>query len=330
MKVAKYYNNSDVRLEEMPIPEISEKEILVKVKACGICGSDVLEWYRIKKAPLVLGHEMTGVVEKVGAEVGDFKEGASVFVSHHVPCMECKYCKAGKETVCDTLRSTNFYPGGFAEYVRVPEINVGLGTYKLPEEVSFEEGTFIEPLGCVVRAQRKAGIKENDTVLVLGSGISGLLHIQLAKEKGASRVVSTDINEYRLEAARKFGADLALNASEEIKEKFDHIIICTGAPSAVEQAVNALDRGGTLMFFAVPSPDEKTELPLNELWRDNVSIMTSYAAAPRDLEEAIALIKDKKVNVKDMITHKLPLEDAQKGFELTAKAGESLKVILKP
>lgn len=328
MKTAVYYKNDDVRVEDVPKPEINSGELLVKAKACGICGSDVMEWYRIKKAPLVLGHEMDGVVEEVGDGVDNFQKGDRVFVSHHVPCMECKYCKAGNETVCDSLRSTNFEPGGFAEYVRVPEINVRLGTFKLPDEVSFEEGTFIEPLACVLRGQKQAWVKEGETVLVIGSGVSGILHIQMAKVNGASKVVATDVNDFKLRAAKKFGADETHNASEELTEKFDRVIVCAAALPAMEQAFKSIDRGGTILFFAPTKPDVKVPMPLWNLWKDCVTITTSYAGAPRDIEEAIELIKSKKINMKDMITHKLPLDKAQEGFNLAAEGKESIKVIL--
>src|SRR4030043_2488235 len=162
MKVAMYYNNSDVRVEERPKPKIGPDELLVKVMASGICGSDVMEWYRVKKAPLVLGHEIRGEVVKVGEGVERYKVGDRVFVSHHIPCNTCRYCLNGHHTVCETLHTTNYDPGGFAEYIRVPRLNVDRGVFILPEEVSFEEGTFVEPLGCVIRGQRMAGLKPGD------------------------------------------------------------------------------------------------------------------------------------------------------------------------
>ena len=151
MRVAMYYNNNDVRIEEMNIPEIDDNEILVKVQACGICGSDVMEWYRLKKAPIVLGHEMAGDIVKVGNNVKDFKVGDRVTVSHHVPCNTCNFCEVGQHTLCHTLHSTNFYPGGFSEYLKVPEINLDVGVFVLPNEISYEEGVFIERPGGVVR-----------------------------------------------------------------------------------------------------------------------------------------------------------------------------------
>ena len=159
-----YYNNRDVRLEEVPVPKIGPGELLIRTRASGICGSDLMEWYRIKKAPLVLGHEITGEVTEVGEGVKDFKVGDRVFSSHHVPCGRCRYCLSGHQSVCDLLRTTHFDPGGFAEYIRVPKINVELGTLQIPDTMTFDEGSFIEPLACVVRAQRFAGV---------GSGTNG-------------------------------------------------------------------------------------------------------------------------------------------------------------
>src|SRR3972149_5876268 len=206
MRVAMYYNNKDIRLEEMPVPEIGPGELLIKIIASGICGSDLMEWYRIHKAPLVLGHEIAAMVEKIGDGVTQYRKGDRVSASHHVPCNNCHYCLNGHHTVCDTLRTTKFYPGGFAEYVLLPAINVDRGVYSLPADVSFEEGSFVEPLACVLRGQRLAGLRPGSTVLVIGSGISGILHIHLAKALGAGRIVATDISEYRLDAARRLGA----------------------------------------------------------------------------------------------------------------------------
>ena len=330
MRVAMYYNNNDVRIEEMPVPEIGKNEILVKVMACGICGSDVMEWYRVKKAPRVLGHEATGVIEKVGKNVKKYKKGNRVFVSHHVPCGKCKYCLNNEHTVCDMLRTTNFDPGGFAQYVRVPEINVKRGVFLLPDEMSFEEGTFIEPLACVIRGQRKAGMKPGKSVFVIGSGISGILHIQTAKASGASKIFASDINDYRLEAAKQFGADKVINAKENTPIKADLVIVCTSAVSAIKQAFKSADRGGVILFFAPTKPGVEIPLPLWELWHDGVTITNSYAGSPKDIAEAIEIIREKKINVKDMITHRLSLEEAGKGFQIVSKAENSIKVIIEP
>ncbi len=323
MKTAVYYNNNDIRIEEMPKPEIKDGEILVRVKASGICGTDLMEWYRIKKAPRVLGHEMAG--EIVGSRSDKFKIGQRVFVSHHVPCNECKYCLSGNHTACEILHKGNYDPGGFSEFVRVPIINVELGTYVLPENVSYEEGTMIEPLACVVRAQRIMGIGEGQTVLVMGSGVSGLLNIQLAKLKKAE-VISTDINEYRLKKAKEYGADEVFNANEAPDIKADRIIMCTGAMSAFEKAFKYIDRKGIIMLFAIPN--KNISIPNEDFWRNESTLVSSYGAAPVDLEEALELIKDGKINVKGMITHRLKLEEIQKGFKIAGEAKDSLKVIV--
>lgn len=338
MQVAVYYNNRDVRLEERPVPPIGPGELLVRVRASGICGSDVMEWYRAQKAPLVLGHEVAGEIAAVGSEVEGYRAGDRVFVSHHVPCNSCRYCVAGHHSVCDTLRQTHFDPGGFAEYIRIPRINVETGTFLLPPELSFEEGSLIEPVGCVVRGQRFARLQPEQTVLVVGSGVAGLIHVQLARVHGAARVVATDINEYRLKAARELGADAVLHP-EELPARLpavndgrlaDLVIVCTGALPAVDQAMRCVERGGTILFFAPTAAGVAVPVPLYELWRNEVSVATSYAASPQDLAEAIELIRTGRVRVREMITHRLSLAEAGLGFQLVASAGDSLKVILEP
>lgn len=339
MRVAMYYSNRDVRLEELPVPAIGPGDLLIRTRASGICGSDLMEWYRIKKAPLVLGHEIAGEVAAAGEGVADFKVGDRVFSSHHVPCGQCRYCLAGHESVCDLLRTTHFDPGGFAEYIRVPRINVERGTLHIPEPVSFDEASFIEPLGCVVRAQRFASVGADQTVLVIGSGISGLLHIQLARARGAARVIATDISDFRLQAAARFGADATIRGSEDVPVRLrelnhgrpaDRVIVCTGALPAVQQGVRSVDRGGTLLFFAPAAAGIDVPIPLFDYWRDEISVLTSYAASGDDLRESLGLIRDRKVRVGEMITHRLPLGEAGRGFELTAAGQDSIKVILDP
>jgi L-iditol 2-dehydrogenase len=336
---AVYYNNHDVRIQEAPIPTIGEDEALLKVMASGICGSDVIEWYRVPKAPIVLGHEATGVIDKVGYKVKNLKVGDRVFVSHHVPCNQCRYCQRGNYTACHTLHTTNYYPGGFSQYVRVPKINVKFGIYKLPDDMSFEEGTFIEPLACVSRGQRLASMQKDDTVLIIGGGIAGILHTQLAKFKGIKNIIVADINPYRLELAKKFGATQTLDAKDNLPQKLrevndgrlaDQVVVCTGATSAALSSLDCVENGGTILFFAVPDPTVKLPVPINQFWRNEITMRTSYGAAPNDLKDSIRILTTKQLNVKDMITHRLSLSEAQEGFRLMAEAGQSLKVILEP
>jgi len=325
MLIAKYYNNNDIRIEELPIPKIGPGEILVKVRASGICGTDVMEWYRIQKAPRILGHEIAGdIIESQSAK---YQPGQRVFVSHHVPCNDCKYCRAGQHTACDTLHKGNYDPGGYSEFVRIPKINVDYGVYVLPDQVSYVEGTMIEPLACGVRGLRLLNIRPEHTVLILGCGISGILNIQLAKLTGA-RVVATDINEYRLNKAKEFGADEVVPAAQDLNLQAERVIVCTGAYAAVEQAFRCIDKAGIILLFAIPNQD--IAIPIPDFWRNELTVTSSYGAAPADLAEALALIAQKKINVKDTITQTLPLTQIQAGFKIVAAAKESLKVVLEP
>ncbi|MFH0771768.1 MAG: zinc-dependent dehydrogenase [Candidatus Omnitrophota bacterium] len=340
MRVAMYYGNNDVRLEDAPAPKIGAGELLIRVMASGICGSDVMEWYRIHKVPLVLGHEIAGIIEDVGEGVRGYKKGDRITASHHVPCDKCHYCLSGHQTVCDTLRKTNFDPGGFCEFARLPSINVEKGVYLLPDEISFEEATFTEPLACVIRGQRLSGLKAGQTVIVIGSGISGLLHIQLARLNGAKRIIATDVLEHRLEAAKKFGADFVFYSKEYTPRKFmdvnegllaDLVILCAGAKTAVEQALNSVARGGIILFFAAAEKSLAIPLSINDMfWRNEITLTSSYAAAPSEHIESLRLINSRKINVNDMITHRFGLSETGKGFKLTAEARDSIKVIIEP
>jgi len=339
MKVAMYYNNHDVRFEDMAQPAAGPGELLVKVMASGICGSDVMEWYRIKKAPRVLGHEIAGEVIQVGEGVESYRVGDRVFVSHHVPCNTCHYCLSDHHTVCDLLRNTNFHPGGFAEYLRVPRINVDRGTFLIPDGMSYEEAVFIEPLACVYRGLKAAQLRPGQSLLIVGSGITGLLMVQAARTMGAGRIIATDISDFRLDTARRVGADVALKAADARPGKLmelnggrlpDAVIVCTAARTAISQAFSSVGRGGTILFFAPTEPGVEVAMPLHDIWKDEVSIVTSYGGSPHDLQVAIELIRSRAANVTQLITHRLPLEKAAEGFGLVADAKDSIKVILYP
>jgi len=339
MRVAVYHSGRDIRLEERPRPEVGPGELLVRVRASGICGSDVMEWYREKRAPLVLGHEIAGEVEEVGAGVTRFKSGDRVLATHHVPCDDCHYCRTDRHSVCETLRTTHFDPGGFAELVRLPPINVDRGTFLLPEGVSFEEGSFVEPLACAVRGQRLGGMRPGYCVAVLGSGVSGILHIQLARAAGAARIIATDVSDYRLATARRFGADAVVRADVDVPAGVraanegrlaDLVIICAGALAVVDQAFKSVDRGGTILIFAPANPGLTYPLPLQEMWSEGISIVHSYAGPPADMRTALDLIAARRVDVASMVTHRLGLAETGKGFQMMRDGGESLKVLVDP
>lgn len=340
MRVGMYYNNNKVEVEEQPVPEVGKTDILIKVMASGICGSDVLEWYRIKKAPLVLGHELAGEVIEVGENVTKFKRGDRVFTTHHVPCDECHWCLTGHQTACQVFQTkNNFDPGGFSEYLKVTGKSIDTGTLLLPDEMSYEQGSFIEPLGTVVRGLRAIDLKPGDTMLVLGCGIAGLLMIKLARALGAGRIIATDIDDYRLEAAKRFGAEKAIRAEEDIPGSIkevnngrlaDKVIVCAGVLSAAQQALQSVDRGGIILFFAVPNPGEMLDIDFNPFWRNDISLKTCYGAAPLDNTQAMELIRAGNVDVRDLITHRFSLEEIAKGFKAASKGKNCLKVIIKP
>ena len=335
MKVSMWYNNRDIRIEEAPTPKPGPKEMLVKVMSCGICGSDIVEWYRLPRAPLIQGHEVGAEVVEVGEGLTAYKPGDRVFVAPKVPCLKCRYCKAGHYPQCSVVKER--LTGAFAEYVLVPGFIVENGTLLLPDHVTYDQSTFVEPLACAVRAQRLANLKEGQNVMVLGCGMSGLLHVKLAHTQNA-RIIASDINPHRLAFAQKAGAATTVNAAENVAERLvaetgrlaDVVILCTSAMSAVEDAWKCVDQGGTVVVFAVPGPEKAVVVPLNDFWRKEITILTSYYCGPPDWEESLRLIASGAIVVDDMITHALPLSETAKGFRLVLGGGEALKVVIRP
>ncbi|HKX19781.1 MAG TPA: alcohol dehydrogenase catalytic domain-containing protein [bacterium] len=339
MRAAVYYTNQDVRLEDRAVPAIGPGELLMRIERSGICGSDVMEWYRRHRAPLVLGHEVAGSVAAVGEGVGAYRIGDRITAAHHVPCNACRYCRRGHHTMCHVLHTTNFDPGGFVEYARLTPIHVDRGVFPLSDSVSFDQAVFVEPLACVVRAQRIAPVRPDDTVFVAGSGMIGLLHIKLARAAGARRVLASDISDYRLAAARRFGADVAFRPGGDLAAQVreanegrlaDLVIVCTGAGPAIAGALRSAEPGSTVMLFAPSGPDYTfPPVPFNEtFFRTDLTATTSYGAAPADYAEALDLITRRVVGVDDMVTHRFGLSGAAEGFRLAATAGDSIKVIL--
>jgi L-iditol 2-dehydrogenase len=335
MKISLWYNNKDIRIQDAPVPEPGPGEVLLKVMACGICGSDLVEWYRLPRAPLIQGHEVGACVEKVGPGVLNFKPGDRVMVAPKVPCLKCNYCRDGHFAQCSEVKER--LTGAFAQYVLVPKFIVENGLYPLPASISYEQATFIEPLACVVRAARVGGVTEKRTVLVLGSGVAGLLHVRLAKFRNCV-IAATDVNPKKLELAGKAGARILIPAGEDvparlIKEtgrKADVVLLCTGALSAVEQAWCSVDKGGSIVFFATPGPGKSVVIPINDFWTKEVRILTSYYCGPPDIREAIELLASGKIEVDSLVTHRLPLEKIAAGFALLLAGKDAVKVIIEP
>jgi L-iditol 2-dehydrogenase len=309
--------------------------MLVKVFACGICGSDIVEWYRLPRAPLVQGHEIGAEVVETGNAVKKFNPGDRVFIAPKVACLECDYCRNGHHPVCTNVKDR--LPGGFAEYLLVPEALVEKGTYRLPDSMTYEQSTFIEPLACVIRAQRLARTTRGQSVLIMGCGMSGLLHVKLAKAKGCSIAV-TDVNPARLALAKKFGAGTILEATDAVPDrlaaetgrKADTVVLCTSALSAIDEAWKCVDKGGAVVFFAVPEPQKQVMVPFNDLWTREIRILPSYYCGPDDITSAMEMLTSGSLVIEDLITHRLPLEETAKGFKLVLEGRKSLKVIIQP
>jgi len=338
MKVATYYALDNLRIEERPKPKISQDEILVEMKACGICGSDLMEWYLRNRAPLVLGHEPAGIIVEAGKNVKGFEVGDRVFVHHHVACLKCHYCAHGDYTMCQQFGQTHIEPGGFAQYFRVPAPNLQIDTLKLPDKLSYEEATLIEPVSCCIRAQNKCKIQAGDTVAVIGAGPSGIIHVMLAQIIGAEQTIVSDMVDYRLKAARRFGADLVVNPQ---KEKFaervkdategrgaDVVIVTAPNLKAILDGVQVCRSGGTLCLFAPTQPEEQARLNPHRLFFSEITIVPSYSTSHIETRAALQLISSGRIKAKELITHRFPLSQTAEAFRVAAQGKECLKVIV--
>lgn len=341
MKVAKLYKFGDIRVEEIPIPEPGPKEALIKVKACGICSGDVMSWYIEKKAPLVLGHEISGEIVKIGEEIKgkiNLKEGDRVAVHHHASCMKCFYCKRGDYVQCETWKSSSINPGGVSEFITVPEVILKNDTLLLPDSISFEEGALVEPVACVVKSLKRANIKEGDTVVVVGLGVMGQIHIMLAKHFGAGKVIGADKVPFRLNQALKAGADYVVDVqNENIYEKLKHIteglmaqvvIVGPGKSEIISQSLKLVGKGGTLLIFTPTPPEEKLCLCVNDIYFKDITITTSYSCSAEEMKTALSLIEKKTIKSELLITHRFSIESVKEAYELTALARDSLKCMI--
>jgi len=338
MNAAVYYNLDDIRVEDVSKPKLEPDEIIVEMKACGLCGSDLMDWYLRSRAPLVLGHEPTGVVAETGRKVKAFKPGDRVFVHHHVACLTCHYCIHGDYTMCAQFAQTHIHPGGFAEYFRVPAENLQKDTFKIPEKVSFEEATLIEPTACCIRAQNKLGIQTGDTVAIIGAGPSGIIHLLLSKMAGASEVIVSDLIDYRLKMAEKFGADIVTNPklenlSEAVKgvtegRGADVVIVTAPVRKALTDGMKICRRGGTVCLFAPTQPNEYARISPHRLFFSEITVIPSYSTSHVETRIALQLISSRRIPAKDLITHRYPLNRVTEAFRTAAKTKECLKVVV--
>jgi L-iditol 2-dehydrogenase len=338
MKAAVYTGPGQVVIEERPLPgDPGPGELLVKIVTCGLCGSDVTEWYMAPRVPVVLGHEPAGEVVAVGEGVSDFKVGDRVALHHHMPCMVCDICRHGNYGSCPQFKKTRLYPAGMAEYVRVPREIVAGDVLKLPDSLPYEAGSLIEPIACVVRALDRSNVHVGDRVIVMGAGFNGVVAAMLAPHWGADKVAVLDRTPIRLERVQKLGidtfnvddADLQAQISEWSNGLGPHVVIITPSKiPAIQQGFDLAGIGATVMLYGPPSPDDKWPLDVNKAFFKEIDIRSSYSAGPHDTRRTLSLLQNHVINWEALITHRFPLEQASDAWHLTKAAGDSLKVVV--
>jgi L-iditol 2-dehydrogenase len=342
VKVAKFYSLNDIRIEDIPIPEINAYDVLIKTKACGICSGDAMPWYIEKKAPLVLGHEPVGEIVKLGSSLHHsntpFFVGDRVFVHHHAPCLNCKHCNHGNYVQCNTWRNSKIVPGGVSEYILIPETNLKNDTLQLPENISYEDGTLIEPTACVVKSLKRACIKKGDTILIIGLGVMGQMHVLLARDFGAEKIIGADMIPFRLHKALEFGADHVIDVSKEdiigslksITDGFMADIVIVGPNSAIamKQGIEAVAPGGTVVFFTPAKPDEMLTIDPNYIYFRDIKIVTSYSCGPDDTKKALNFISKGSISSRKLVTHRFTIDETERAYRLTAEAKDSLKCLI--
>ena len=338
MKAAFVAGRGIVEIKDLPRPIIGADEILVHMRSCGVCGTDIEKLHGDHITPPVLGHEVAGEVELAGGDIQAFGKGDRVIVHHHVSCRCCFYCKNGLETLCAAFPRSNLDPCGFAEYFRVPDQLVKGGTvYKLPFSMSFEEGSLVEPTACCIRALRKSGIKAGNSVAIFGVGPVGLTHVQLLKLYGAAPIFAIDLLKSRRYMASSLGADTTLDpANEDVPRELrdgtdgrgvDFAIVATGNPDAIQQATSSVRSGGKLVLFGAPARGAHMSLDLSRLFLQEITIQSSYSTSETEMQMALKLIQSARIQPSKLITHRLPIERILEALHL-AESGEAMKVIV--
>jgi len=329
-----------VVVKDVPIPKLGAGDILVRMEASGICGTD-LEKIEGQLGPGgILGHEVSGTIENVADDITDQKPGDRVVAHHHVPCYECSDCSAGNFTLCNEFKKTNIDPCGFAEYFRVPQYNVTRGAViPLPPELSFEEGAMIEPTACCIRAIRRANVKKSDNVLVVGLGPTGLTQIQLLRNTTTGKIIGSDIIEARLKLGKRLGTDETVNALTEdvpahvrkiTMDGVDLAIVSTGNEKALSQAFSSVKKGGRILLFGAPSQGASYQLNVSELFSRQITLLSSYSCVEAEMEEAIRLVSEKRLDLKSLTSDRFKLKDAEKAMESARTSKTAIKTIILP
>lgn len=338
MKVARLYDSSDIRFEDEPIPQVGPGEALVKTRACGVCSGDVMGWYMKKKAPLVFGHEPAGEIVAVGSGVTAVGLGDRVFVHHHAPCFACRACQRGEFVQCTTWRSSRIVPGGMAEYFLVPKENLAGDTLRLPDDLSFADGSLVEPAACVVKSLRKSGLQGGESVFIIGLGIMGQLHVALARQANAGQIIGTDFVAYRREKARQLGADISFDPAQgDVVEQLrahtqgtmaEVVIVGPGSVEAMELGLRCVAKGGTVVLFTTSTPEARLAVSPYDLYFNEIRLIPSYSCGPNDTREALRLIHNGVVTADKFITHRYPFTALHDAYRTASEARDSIKTII--
>ena len=340
MKSASVKEPSVISVDDIGKPQLTSGDVLVQMNACGICGSDLEKVFgQYGQLSMRLGHEPSGIILDVGSDVTEFKKGDRVFTHHHVPCYDCHYCNHGNETMCQKYSETNLSPCGLSEEYVVPAWNVlHGGILKISDSLSYEEAAMIEPLACCVRAWSKFTSMEGDSIAIFGVGPTGMMHVMLAHVKKFSKIFCFDINDFRLDFAKKFDITASISSMDENREQIildntggqgvDVAIVATSSLKALGDAVNMTRRGGIVMMFGVPSKGAKLDLDMNKIYSKEITLVTSYAASDSDTREALSLIESSQIDVKQLITHTYPISDSQKAFDHARTGENAMKIII--
>lgn len=338
-RAAEYRSGGQIVVREVALPAPRDGEISVRIDACGICSSETLSWYMDAKAPIVLGHEPVGRIVAVG-EHAPFAPGDRVFIHHHAPCQQCARCRRGDHVQCENWRASRLSPGGLSQYATVPALNVQQDVLRLPDELSDERGTLIEPLATVVKSVRRSGLRLGDRVLVVGLGAMGMLHALVARRAGAAALFGADRSRFRLEAAARFGIDHAIDIdaggslAEQLLQRTsgegaEIVFVTPGSRAALESALPCVARGGTLVVFTPLPPEERLALNVADAFFKDLTIVSSYSAGPDDTRAALALLAG-GLSVDGLFTHRFDLEHAADAYAALQDIESSLKIVVYP
>jgi len=338
MKVARLYDYLDVRIEDAPVPIPGRREALVRTRVCGICSGDVVPWYIRKKAPLVFGHEPSGEIVEVGADVSHVRPGQRVFVHHHAPCLACRACRRGEFVQCPTWRASHIIPGGMAEYFLVPEGNLLRDTLVLPDGVSDEDGALVEPTACVVKSLARAGQVADASVLIIGLGVMGQIHVVLARHLGARQVIGADLVPTRCRWAQPLGADVVLDASAgdlvaqvleaTAGEGAEIVIVGPATTEALATGLRCVAKGGTVVQFMGTPPEARLSLSTNDLYFREIRLVPSYSCGPTDTRAALDFITAGVVSARQVVTHRFPLDAAAAAYRVAAEDRTAIKTMV--